>query len=60
MRRAAMKAGDALKKIVRFATVDTVRAGWLIKNDGIWTLIGEGAKALKLYKDPSEFHKKAA
>ena len=55
-----MKAGDALKKIVRFATVYTVHAGWLIKNDGIWTLTGEGAKALKLYKDPSEFHKKAA
>ena len=37
-----------------------MRAGWLIKNDGIWTLTGEGAKALKLYKDPLEFHKKAA
>ena len=57
MRRVVMKAGDAMKKIVRFATVDTVRAGWLIKNDGIWTLTGEGAKALKLYKDPLEFHK---
>lgn len=54
------ESGRRFEKIVRFATVDTVRAGWLIKNDGIWTLIGEGAKALKLYKDPSEFHKKAA
>ena len=54
------ESGRRFEKIVRFATVDTVRAGWLIKNDGIWTLTGEGAKALKLYKDPLEFHKKAA
>lgn len=54
------ESGRRFEKIVRFATVDTVRAGWLIKNDGIWTLTGAGAKALKLYKDPLEFHKKAA
>lgn len=54
------ESGRRFEKIVRFATVDTVRAGWLIKNDGIWTLTEEGAKALKLYKDPLEFHKKAA
>lgn len=40
--------------------MDTVRAGWLIKDDGIWTLTEEGAKALKRYRDPLEFHKKAA
>ena len=45
---------------MRFATVDTVRAGWLIKEGGIWTLTQEGAQALKLYEDPLEFHKKAA
>lgn len=54
------ESGRRFEKIVRFATVDTVRAGWLIKDDGIWTLTKEGAKALKLYKDPLEFHKKAA
>lgn len=54
------ESGRRFEKIVRFATVDTVRAGWLIKDDGIWTLTEEGAKALKQYKDPLEFHKKAA
>ncbi len=54
------ESGRRFEKIVRFATVDTVRAGWLIKDDGIWTLTKEGAKALKQYKDPLEFHKKAA
>lgn len=54
------ESGRRFEKLVRFATVDTVRAGWLIKESGIWTLTEEGAKALKLYKDPLEFHKKAA
>jgi restriction system protein len=46
--------------IVRFATVDTVRAGWLIKQKGIWTLTEEGDKALKNYPDPPQFHRQAA
>lgn len=54
------ESGRRFEKIVRFATVDAVRAGWLIKNDGIWTLTQEGTKALKRYKDPLEFHKTAA
>ncbi len=54
------ESGRRFEKIVRFATVDTVRAGWLIKESGVWTLTEEGAEALKLYKDPLEFHKKAA
>lgn len=54
------ESGRRFEKIVRFATVDTVRAGWLIKENGVWTLTGEGASALKLYKDPLELHKKAA
>lgn len=52
--------GRRFEKIVRFATVDTVRAGWLVKDDGIWTLTGEGAKALKHFKDPEVFYKMAA
>lgn len=54
------ESGRRFEKMVRWATVDTVRAGWLIKESGIWTLTEEGAKALKQYKDPLEFHKKAA
>jgi hypothetical protein len=29
--------GRRFDKIVRFATVDCVKAGWLEKNKGIWT-----------------------
>ncbi|WP_298031584.1 restriction endonuclease [uncultured Desulfovibrio sp.] len=54
------ESGRRFEKMVRWATVDTVRAGWLIKESGIWTLTEEGAKALTQYKDPLEFHKKAA
>jgi restriction system protein len=49
------ESGRRFEKIVRFATVDTVRAGWLIKEGGVWTLTEEGANALKKYKDPLEF-----
>ena len=54
------ESGRRFEKIVRFATVDTVRAGWLIKESGVWTLTEEGTKALNLYKDPLEFHKTAS
>lgn len=54
------ESGRRFEKIVRFAIVDTVRAGWLIKDDGIWILTEEGAKALKQFKDPEEFHKMAS
>ena len=46
-------------KIVRFATIAHVRAGWLVKDSGIWTVTKEGLEALKLYPAPDEFHKKA-
>lgn len=39
--------------------MDTVRAGWLIKEGGVWTLTEVGANALKTYTDPEEFRKKA-
>jgi restriction system protein len=53
------KSGRRFEKIVRFATVDTVRTGWLIKDNGVWTLTKEGSNALKEYKDPSLFSKEA-
>lgn len=54
------ESGRRFEKIVRWATVDTVRAGWLIKESGIWTLTEKGEEALELYSDPLEFHNKAA
>ena len=52
--------GRRFEKIVRFATVDTVRAGWLIKDGGMWTLTSMGAEALKKYKNPEVFYQEAS
>jgi restriction system protein len=46
-------------KIVRFATVDCVKAGWLRKEKGIWTVTDDGVDALKRYPDPEGFYKEA-
>lgn len=43
------------EKIVRFATIGPVKAGWLVKNKGKWILTDEGEAALKGYPDPEEF-----
>ncbi len=34
-------------KILRFSTINTVKAGWLRKKAGIWTLTDEGRVALE-------------
>lgn len=47
------------EKIVRFATVDCVKAGWMIKEKGIWTLTPEGLQALEKNPDPESFYKEA-
>ncbi len=47
------------EKIVRFATIDLVKAGWLVKNKGRWFVTEEGLKAYKIYKDPENFYKEA-
>jgi restriction system protein len=46
-------------KIVRFATIDLVKAGWLVKSKGHWYLTDEGRAAYKKYKDPEDFYKEA-
>ena len=47
------------EKIVRFATVDCVKAGWLTKSKGHWIVTEEGRVALKKYADPEDFYKEA-
>lgn len=47
------------EKIIRFATVDLVKAGWLIKTKGRWTLTDLGKDAYNKYPDPEEFYKEA-
>lgn len=45
--------------IVRFATVDCVKAGWLVKRRGVWAVTQEGADALKKYSDSGAFYREA-
>jgi restriction system protein len=54
------KAGDRrFEKIVRFATVDCVKAGWLLKNKGTWTVSAAGEAAWREQRDPESFYKEA-
>jgi len=48
--------GRRFEKIVRFATVDCVKAGWLQKQKGRWSITAEGHEAYKNHKDPEEFY----
>lgn len=45
--------------IVRFSTIGPVKAGWLVKNKGLWTLTEEGRKAYERFVDPEQFMKEA-
>jgi restriction system protein len=43
------------EKIVRFSTIPSVKAGWLIKNKGTWSITDEGKRAYDKWPDPEEF-----
>jgi len=47
------------EKIVRFATVDCVKAGWLLKRKGMWSITDVGIEAYKKWTDPESFYKEA-
>lgn len=51
--------GQRFEKVLRFATVDCVKAGWLQKSKGIWQVTEVGAKAYAKYKDPEAFYREA-
>jgi len=51
--------GRRFEEIVRFATVDCVKAGWMVKNKGMWMITEEGRRAYRQYKDPEEFYREA-
>jgi restriction system protein len=51
--------GRRFEKIVRFATVDLVKAGWLFKDKGKWSVTDEGRGAYEKLKDPEAFYKRA-
>ena len=47
------------EKIIRFATIGPVKAGWLVKDRGEWSLTEEGRLALIEHLDPEEFFRQA-
>jgi len=51
--------GRRFDKILRFATVDAVKAGWMIKNKGVWTITEAGQEALIAHADPAAFYQEA-
>ncbi|HZF97121.1 MAG TPA: restriction endonuclease [Pseudoxanthomonas sp.] len=51
--------GRRFERIVRFATVACVKAGWLIKHKGIWSVSDDGKAAFASIKDPEAFYRQA-
>jgi restriction system protein len=47
------------EQIVRFATVDCVKAGWFEKHKGRWSVTDAGKDAYTKYSDPEDFYKQA-
>ncbi|NLW47551.1 MAG: Mrr restriction system protein [Firmicutes bacterium] len=47
-------------QIIRFATVDCTKAGWLVKQKGTWFITELGIEAYKKFTDPETFHREAA
>jgi len=54
------ESGDRrFEKIVRFATVDCVKAGWLLKDKGRWSVTEAGRQAHDTLGDPEAFYRRA-
>jgi len=51
--------GRRFEKIVRFATVAPVKAGWMVKDKGVWRVTPEGEAALTTYPDAETFTRAA-
>lgn len=47
------------EKVVRFQTVNAVKAGWMTKDKGLWTATEEGLAADAAHADPAEFMEQA-
>lgn len=48
------------EKMVRFYTIDSVKAGWLTKSAGRWAVTELGLEALKKHPDPEQFAREGA
>jgi restriction system protein len=51
--------GRRFERIVRFNTIQSVKAGWLTKRKGVWTVTEEGRAAALAYLDPEKFYDEA-
>lgn len=47
------------ENIMRLATIDCVKAGWLLKHKGTWTLTEAGLQAHEKHAEPAEFYREA-
>lgn len=47
------------ENIMRLATIDCVKAGWLIKHKGTWSLTDAGLHAYERHAEPAEFYREA-
>jgi len=50
---------ERFNKMVRFATIAPVKAGWMIKEKGKWYLTDEGRQAYNQFRDPLEFRRES-
>jgi restriction system protein len=46
-------------KILRFSTINSVKAGWLRKKGGTWSLTDEGKAAIAAFPDPEELFRES-
>lgn len=53
------RGGRRFEKIVRFSTVCPVKAGWMRKEKGIWSITDEGKEAYDKLSDPEAFYFRA-
>ncbi len=50
---------EKFPSIVRFATIPTTKVGWMVKDNGTWTVTDLGLKALEELPEPEELYKSA-
>ncbi len=51
--------GRRFERIVRFGTVSAVKAGWLVKQKGHWSVTEDGRSAYESIKNPEAFQRQA-
>ena len=52
--------GRRFDKILRFSTVDAVKAGWMTKDRGVWSVTDKGTQALTAFPDAESFYREVA